>query len=345
MIGKGIINKRNIKKISKKAYKNVPKKKLINKAATYGVKQLVGGYYLDMFHWIYKKTKRKALNYAGSYAYESFFRSEFAREKINTLPISIVALVARTIFNFLLFSRLKTGIELLDFLVSVMVTVGVTLLSPLFYSAINTYHDGFMFYTNIFVDNFLGPDGWGYLDNIKNIIFLVLGVGVIVVLQFVEINSRYLQVLVIHLLLTGFISDQLEKWIDSVIESRRKWVDMEEITEDIRSVPTYIVPVPLYKKVNRCNTKNIIIRGLKPLRAKIIRKEELKKYIHIEMDNIPVFLPATNDEEKVDLIENYVPDKYFSDNIPDTLTVGLDTIKPKKKKRLKFLKKLKKGLI
>ena len=258
---------KKIKKYAGNAYEKVPKKKIINKAAVYGAKQVIGGPYLDLFSLLYKKTKKKALTYAGAYAYESFFRSKFAREKINGVPMSIIALVIRSIFNFLIFSRLRTGIYWLDFIMSMIVTVIVTLLAPVFYTSIKAHEDGFMRYTNIFVDNFLGPNGWDYVENFKNKMLFALGLVMVIILQFVTVDSRYLQELIIHTLITGFISDQVQQWIDSLAQIRICYIGMEMVNPQ----PQYIVPAvfPL-RYVKKCHTKNRVLRELKPLRATVV---------------------------------------------------------------------------
>jgi len=271
------VSSKKIKKYAGKAIKKVPKKKLINKAATYGVKQLIGGPYLDIFTLFYKNTKKKALSYAGSYAYDSFFRSKFARQKINTIPMSIIALIVRTISNFLLFSRLRTGIHWLDFLISMIITIIITLFSPFFYTSVKAHEEAFLNYTNIFVDNFLGPDGWEYVENIKNRIVLTLGIILLIILQFVEVNSRYLQELIIHTLITGYVPDQILKWIESQPNNRVFYIGMEYVETEYQ----YILPAVIPKKVKRCHTKNRVFRDLRPLRAKIIPHDKLNESISI----------------------------------------------------------------
>jgi len=112
------IELKKVKKYASNAIKNVSKKEVINKAATYELSQIIGGPYLNLLSMIFKKSRKKVITYAGSYAYENLLRSKFALEKINIIPMTIVSMVFRTIFNFLLFSRLVTGIYWLDFIIS-----------------------------------------------------------------------------------------------------------------------------------------------------------------------------------------------------------------------------------
>lgn len=289
------VSSKKIKKYAGKAIKKVPKKKIINKAATYGVKQLIGGPYLDIATVFYNKTKKKALSYAGVYAYESFFRSKFAREKINTIPMSVVSMITRTIANFLVFSRLRTGYHWFDFIMSMIITVLITVFSPFFYTSVKAHEESFMKYTNIFVDNFLGPNGWEYVENIKNRIVLALGITVLIILQFVEINSRYLQELIIHTLITGYVSDQILQWIENLPKIRVFYTGMESIQ------PQYIVPAILpYRKAKLCHTKNRVFRELKPLKALFIPHDKIGEHVKNKSTEKRKYVPMT-----LSIIEDY----------------------------------------
>lgn len=333
------VSTKKFRKYAGKAIKKVPKKKLINKAATYGLKKVIGGPYLDIFNLFYKKTKKKALSYAGSYAYDSFFRSKFAREKINTIPMSIIALIIRSASNFLVFSKLRTGIHWLDFIISMIITILVTILSPLFYTSISAHEEGFMTYTNNFVDNFLGPNGWEYVENIKNRLVLTLGITLIIILQFVNVSSRSLQELIVHTLITGYISEQILEWIDSLLVNRRNNLtetmitkseielavvpDKMNIEEDVEHQITvlyigmeyinhetqYIIPAVLpIRKAKRCHTKNRVFRGrFVPLKAKIIPRDKIRDYFN---KNKIIPTEKTYEPLILTIVENY-PDKSY----------------------------------
>jgi len=278
-------NLKQVKNIAKKAYKKVPKKKLVNKAATFGAKQLIGSTYLDIVSFFYKKTKKKAISYAGTYAYDSFLRSKFARDKLNTLPMSIISMIIRTIANFLLFSKLITGFRLFDFVVSMVVTVIITLMAPFFYTSIKAHEDMFLLYTNEFVDRFMGTGGWEYVEDIKNKLLLGLGFILLIVLQFVEINSRYVQELIIHTIITGIISDKLQRWIDSARGVKQLHYGMLNTECDMYVlIPGNYVEL-LYKRANVCDTSNRVIMNLKPQRAKVINISDMINKSEISNDN------------------------------------------------------------
>ena len=266
------------KKVAINAYKKVPKKTLVKKAATLGLKQVLGGPFLDIFGFLYKKSKKKVISYAGSYAYESFFRSEFARTKINAIPISIVSLIIRSILNFLIFSRLQTGIWWLDFPISAMVTIIITLFSPFFYKSIAVHESFFMHYTNIFIDRFLGPGGWEYVDNLKNGLLVLLGVVAIIILEFVKVESRELQQIIIHTLITGLITDQIQKYIERVNKPRRLYYGMTRIDheDNVHVLGPHNMTQSIPRRANVCHTDNRFIINAKPLRAILIPHDHIR---------------------------------------------------------------------
>lgn len=251
-------NAKKVKKYATNAIKKVPKKEIITKATTYGLSQVIP--YYSVWSFLAKKGKKKIIKYASTYIYENALRSKYTIEKLNTIPLSLISMGLRGIFNFLLFSKLLTGIHWLDFFISMFVTIFVTVLSPFFYTAVKSCEPQITKYTNIFIDNFLGPNGWEYLDAIKNIILLSLGVLLIIVLQFVEVDSRYLQELIVHTLITGYVSDKILIYLSELTRKRIFYIGIFYTDE-----PQYIVPVIFpAKEVKVCNTKNRVFVELKP---------------------------------------------------------------------------------
>jgi hypothetical protein len=287
-----LTNLKTIKRFAKK----VPKKKIIKKAGTFMVKQLVGGNYLDLAGVLYKGTKDKAISYAGNYAYEKFMRSNYTREKINSIPLIVLTLVIRIVFNFLIVRSLKSEIWWIDFIVSITITVITTLLSPFIYVSIEVHKDIFKKYTEIFIENFLGPNGYEYLEMVKNVIMFIIAVSMIIVLQFVEISSRYIQYLIIHAMITGGISDLFQRWIDRVMK-RRVWIGMTYI-HSVKPKKFKIVTIP-YKTIQYCHTKNREIIGAIPERATIVKKDKIKDYIIVSGPDV------NNTIKYFDMIEDY----------------------------------------
>ena len=317
-----------VKTIAKKAYKKVPKKKIINKAATYGVKQLVGGTYLDLIGFFYKKSKKSAITYAGSYAYESFLRSKFARNKINSLPMSLVSFVIRIIANFLILSRLITGIKILDFTVSVILTIVITLTAPFFYTSIKAHEDMFLLYTNGIMDRFMGPGGWEYMEDIKNKFLLSIGILLLIVLQFVQVNSKSLQEIIVHMLITGIISDKLQGWVDNIPKIKQVHYGMFSTKEDIKRDMHILTPANFvslsYKVPNECHTDNRVIMGMKEgKRIKISideyiqseRNKNKNKINNMKNTNEPYvhYLNESSELKCLDIMPDYDPSNH-SDN-------------------------------
>lgn len=271
----------NFKKVKKLANK-IPKKKLIKKAGTFVAKKLIGGPYIDVASVVVKSAKNKALSYAGKYAYEKFVRSKYAKEHVNAVPIVVISLIVRTILNILILSKLVTNIVWLDSIISIIVTVIITLLSPLFYISIEAHSKGFMHYTNIFINNFLGPNGYEYLEMVKNVIVFVVAMILLILLQFIDVTSRYIQKIIIHLMITGAISDLIQRWIDTLGRKRRLYYGMTYF-KPAKSYKLTDVPTP-YRSIQYCDTNNRIIMGSKPQRALVVPKSKLKDYIIIELD-------------------------------------------------------------
>ena len=263
-----IVDIKKLKNVAKKTYKNIPKNQLVKKAGTFAFKQLFGGPYLNVASMIFGQTKDKLVSYAGTYAYENFARSRYARDKINAIPMFLVATVVKIIINFLIISRLKTGNHYFDFSVSIIITIVTTLLSPIFYTSVKAHEDSFMLYTNKFVDVILGPGGWERVETTKNRILFIVAVIIIGILEIIEINSRFIQEFIIHSLITGFFTDQLQRWFISQPYRDVRFISMTNI-EPVE--PQIIIPINYnVRKIKRCNTKHIIIKGLKPIQAKIV---------------------------------------------------------------------------
>ena len=251
-----------VKTVSKK----IPKQKLATKAITYGARQLIGGTYFDIANLIWSKTQGKVIKYAGNYAYKNFMKSKFARNQLNVVPLSIASLTLRSIVGYFVISRFRSGIYWLDFLISMIMTIIITLLSPAFYLSVQSHEEKFMAYTNSFVDNFMGPHGWEYIDGIKNRFLFIGGFFLLITLQLVEINSRMIQEFIIHTVITGYISDKLNQFINQ--KPRRLYYAIENFPDKYCVIysPEYVKTVP-----KTSNTKNLVFRYMKPQHATLVK--------------------------------------------------------------------------
>ena len=75
---------------------------------------------------------KKATKKFKKYALRQFVKSEYLQENSVILPLTILTFATRSIFNFLITSRLKTEYYVLDMFVSIITTIFFTLLSPFF---------------------------------------------------------------------------------------------------------------------------------------------------------------------------------------------------------------------
>ncbi len=215
---------KNIKRLAKKTYKKIPKQKIVGQAGAYVAKYFIGGPYLQIANVFYKKAKKEVISYAGSYAYEKLLRSKYARENVNAIPMTIVSVLLRLIFNFLILSKLKTGNWWVDFIVSVVITIIITLFSPFFYISIKAHSDVFMHYTDMILDGMLKPGEPGYAEMVKNRVLIFMGIILIVLLEFLNITSRYVQELLLHSLITGIISEFIQCQLDKLIVKRKLYI-------------------------------------------------------------------------------------------------------------------------
>lgn len=205
---------KKLKKYSTKLYKKIPKKKVAVKAVSMGADFIGVTPYVKVAKYIVKRNKKKALSYAGSYAYDKVLRSLYIRDKINTLPMLVLTMIIRNIFAALLISNLQTGIYYLNFAISIILTSLITLLSPFFYKSIKAHEELFLQLTNNFMDRFMKPDGWEFIELSKNIVMGILGALFFILLFFMEITSSYIQEMIIHTMISNIISENMQKYLD-----------------------------------------------------------------------------------------------------------------------------------
>ena len=209
---------KGIKKLAQKTYKKFPKKnKIIGKASSIAAEQIIGGPYINVLKGTYKSVKKKAISHGGYYAYKKFLRSEFTKNHLNSVPIAILSLIMRTLVGALIISHTKVGLWWIDFTISIALTIIITLLSPFFFISIKAHESFFMDYTNLFIENLISSERGSYLENMKNVVLIGLCLLTIIILQFVEVNSGYLQIILIHTLTTGIVVDILERRMYSKI--------------------------------------------------------------------------------------------------------------------------------
>lgn len=188
-----------------------------------------------MFSFIsnwYEKGKNKLFDKGKTYALKKLVKSDYLKETTSIIPLTLVSVITKNIFNFLVTYRIRTDIYPLDFLISILVTVGFSLSSPFFYNLTNHFIgpdiDNFSKYC---IDSFW-KEGWVFFEYWKTRILGTIGVMGIVFLYFVEIDSRYCQETIIHLMITSTIVDAI---------NNRKWefitVNLNEDVKENGDIP------------------------------------------------------------------------------------------------------------
>lgn len=204
---------------------------------------------------VIEKRKTQALSTMGNYALEKFVESKFAREKANVIPLMIMTIVLRNIFDFLIFYRFRTSLWVINFIISVVVTVGTTMCTPLFYSIAETHKPEFLKFTNNAVDKLMGPNGFEYFIQMRTYVVLSISGVMILYLQFVPITSRDLQELIIHTLITSWLMDKWYQWRDSLYG-------------------TWMCADPKICVVDKAIPHHAAIISIKPPRSRIIMDED-----------------------------------------------------------------------
>lgn len=194
----------------------------------------------------YSKIRSKTFSKLGLYALDKFIQSKYLRNNANTVPLTLLATILRGIINFLIISRLYTNVWGVDFLIGLCLTITLTLISPLFYDTLlYLWEEDILYFTNIIIDNLWDKDGLEFFETWKTRILGSLSVLIIIILFFVEINSRMIQEFLVHMLITGFIVDQSNQYILSIM-NKKKVVPLEITREEIRTSPleTKIIQIP-----------------------------------------------------------------------------------------------------
>ena len=157
----------------------------------------------------YDKLYNKAQKTLTNKALKKFVKSDYLRDTTSILPLTLLTLFARGIFNFLITSRIKTNYIFLDFPLSVSVTVLLTLFSPILYNHISkTYDKEIKVFSKNVIDSYY-TQGWIFIEIWKSRILGSIGMFTILILFFVEINSFIIQEFIFHTMISSIIVDYL----------------------------------------------------------------------------------------------------------------------------------------
>jgi hypothetical protein len=148
---------------------------------------------------------------------EKMARSPQARAHISTIPISILATFLKNILHFLIFFRLVTGNSIVDFFISIFLSIFTALLSPLFLVAIKDVEPHLVKFTNHFMDRAMMKNNQGveYLLTVRNRGVLATSTLTILFLLYVDVDSHYLIRSIIEYLICFWVVDQVVQVRDS----------------------------------------------------------------------------------------------------------------------------------
>lgn len=167
---------------------------------------------LAFFEKWYGKGKRGLVKRSKNYVLKKFVKSDYLRETTSLIPLSLITIVTKNLFNFLVTYRLKTDVYWIDFLFSICTTVGFSLSSPFFYHLTEYFVGEDVDRLSKYCLDSLWKDGWVFFEYWKTRILGGIAITTIIVLQFVEIDSRYCQETIIHLMITSAILDSINNY-------------------------------------------------------------------------------------------------------------------------------------
>ena len=146
------------------------------------------------------------------------------RDTTSILPLTLLTVLIRGSFNFLIVSRLRTDSYWFDFPFSVSITVILTLFSPRIYNNLSrTYYDEIKMFSQSVVDSYW-TEGWEYIETWKGRILGSIGTAIIFFLFFVEVDSLMIQEFIFHTMISSVIVDYLTK-VNSEDDSKVKIIE------------------------------------------------------------------------------------------------------------------------
>lgn len=171
---------------------------------------------------LYDKTTSKLTSSLTNLALDKFVKSEYLRDTTSILPLMLLTITIRSIFNFLIVSRVYTEIYLIDFCVSIVVTIILAFLSPHIYNHISKMYDAeIKNFSKLVIDSYW-IEGWAFIERWKTIILGTSGILIILLLFIIEVNSRMIQEFIFHTLISSAIIDYLTKLKDRLQNNKNK---------------------------------------------------------------------------------------------------------------------------
>lgn len=173
---------------------------------------------------------------AKKYFTKKLVKSDYLKDTATFLHLTILSFLTRTIFNFVITSRLQTSIYAVDMFFSICVTIFFSIYSPFFYMMINrmlkTDADDFSRYL---IEKFW-KEGWEYFEYWKVRILTSVSLFGIILLCFIDINSYMIQEFIGHTLISSAIVDTINKY--------RLIKDKDEVKREDEHIATRVISAP-----------------------------------------------------------------------------------------------------
>lgn len=212
---------------------------------------------------IYKKYSKKFINKIKNYTLDRLIMSDYARHNVNIIPMTLIAVVIRSIFNFLIIYKFTTNNRIINFIIGVISNVILSLLTPIFYGVIKYQEENVLIFTDIIIHNLWGTDGWTFFYTWKNRILSLIGIISIFLLYFIEINSFIIQEFIFNLLLSGFIVDILNNKIEDLTRNKTSTNDKID-SIDVTRIDLNVKPLQAKYIDLSYNLDENIIKSYKP---------------------------------------------------------------------------------
>ena len=171
---------------------------------------------------LYDKTTNKVTSTLTNIALDKFVKSEYLRDTTSILPLMLLTTMIRSVFNFLIVSRIKTEIYLIDFCVSILVTITLAFLSPYIYNHIAKMYDTeIKNFSKLVIDSYW-IEGWTFIERWKTIILGSSGIFIILILFVIELNSYMVQEFIFHTIISSAIIDYLTQLKDRLQKNQTR---------------------------------------------------------------------------------------------------------------------------
>lgn len=153
--------------------------------------------------------KEELLSYVGRYAIDKFGKSDFAKENLNIFAMSVISSIIKSIVSFLLLYRLQTNYLIINFILSMFVTMVCAFVSPVFFLFVKLHEKDLVKLSNHILDRATQHDGVLFLLHIRNMTVIAVSLFVIIFCLLVEVTSAYIIHTVIEFLVGFWVVDKV----------------------------------------------------------------------------------------------------------------------------------------